>query len=94
MKDRMDEIRSTASPTLPHVWSELEEDLNAEALLERFGARTSDTPVAVWQGKDVLKNPTNAELARAIGLTVDPPHKRTYDLVVVGTGPAGLGATV
>jgi len=79
---------------LPHVWIELEDDPNAEALLERFGAKPSETPVAIWQGKDVLKNPTNAELALAIGLTVDPPRKQTYDLVVVGTGPAGLGAAV
>jgi thioredoxin reductase (NADPH) len=79
---------------LPHVWIELEDDPNAEALLERFGAKPSETPVAIWQGKDVLKNPTNAELAKAIGLTVDPPRKQTYDLVVVGTGPAGLGAAV
>ena len=42
----------------------------------------------------MLKNPTNVELAQAIGLKVDTPHKRTYDLVVVGTGPAGLGAAV
>jgi thioredoxin reductase (NADPH) len=50
--------------------------------------------VTIWQGKDVLKNPTNAELARIIGLMVDAPRGRTYDLVVVGTGPAGLGAAV
>src|SRR5215210_3716844 len=79
---------------LPHVWIELEGDPNAEALLERFGAKPSETPVAIWQGKDVLKNPTNAELAQAIGLTVDAPRKQTYDLVVAGTGPAGLGAAV
>jgi thioredoxin reductase (NADPH) len=79
---------------LPHVWIELEEDLKAEALLERFGAKPSETPVTIWQGEDVLKNPTNAEFARAIGLKVDAPWERTYDLVVVGAGPAGLGASV
>src|SRR5829696_312367 len=79
---------------LPHVWVELEEDPNAEALLERFGTEASETPVTIWQDKDVLKNPTNAELARTIGLKVDLPRKRTYDLVVVGAGPAGLGAAV
>jgi thioredoxin reductase (NADPH) len=80
---------------LPHAWIELEEDRNkAQALLERFGAKPSETPVTIWQGKDVLKNPTNAELARTIGLKVDAPRERTYDLVVVGTGPAGLGAAV
>jgi thioredoxin reductase (NADPH) len=80
---------------LPHAWIELEEDPNkAQALLKRFGAEPAETPVTIWQGKDVLKNPTNAELARAIGLMVDAPQQRTYDLVVVGAGPAGLGAAV
>jgi thioredoxin reductase (NADPH) len=79
---------------LPHVWIELEEDPNAEALLERFGAKPSETPLTIWQGKDVLKNPTNPELARTIGLKVDVPRERTYYLVVVGTGPAGFGAAV
>jgi thioredoxin reductase (NADPH) len=79
---------------LVHGWIELGEDPKAEALLEEFGATPSETPVAIWQGTDVLKNPTNAELARAIGLKVDATPARTYDLVVVGAGPAGLGASV
>src|SRR4028119_1087632 len=80
---------------LPHAWIALEEGpTKAEALLERFGASPAETPVTIWQGKDVLKNPTNAELARIIGLMVDTPRERTYDLVVVGAGPAGLGASV
>jgi thioredoxin reductase (NADPH) len=79
---------------LPLGWIELDEDPKAKALLEEFDAKPSEAPVTIWQGKDVLKNPTNAELARVIGLTVDAPLERTYDLVVVGAGPAGLGASV
>jgi thioredoxin reductase (NADPH) len=79
---------------LPHVWVELEDDPRAEALLERFGAKPSETPVTIWQGEDVLKNPTNIEFARTTGLKLDAPRDRTYDLVVVGAGPAGLGASV
>ncbi|WP_210479342.1 FAD-dependent oxidoreductase [Naasia sp. SYSU D00948] len=80
---------------LPHVWIELEEDSDrADALLARFGATRSETPVAIWQGQEVLRNPTNAELGRVMGLTVDFPRNRTYDLVVVGAGPAGFGAAV
>jgi thioredoxin reductase (NADPH) len=56
--------------------------------------KLSETPVTIWQGKDVLKNPTNAELARDIGLKVDAPWELIYDLVVVGAGPAGFGASV
>src|SRR5215212_3251343 len=80
---------------VPYVWIELEENPNkAQALLGRFGAKPSETPVTVWQGEDVLKNPTNLEFARTTGLEVDAPLERTYDLVVVGAGPAGLGASV
>ena len=79
---------------VPHVWIELEEGPEAEALLGRLGAKPSETPVTVWQGEDVLKNPTNLEFARATGLEVAAPLQRTYDLVVVGAGPAGLGASV
>jgi thioredoxin reductase (NADPH) len=79
---------------VPHVWMKLGEDPQAEALLGRLGAKPSETPVTVWQGEDVLKNPTNLEFARATGLEVAAPLQRTYDLVVVGAGPAGLGASV
>jgi thioredoxin reductase (NADPH) len=79
---------------VPHVWMGLEDDPRAGALLERLDAKPSETPVTVWQGEDVLKNPTNLQFARATGLKVDAPLQRTYDLVVVGAGPAGLGASV
>ena len=80
---------------LPHVWIELEQDRDtAENLLKRFGVEPSETPVAIWQGEDVLKNPPNPVLARAMGLKIDLPRERTYDLVVVGAGPAGFGAAV
>jgi thioredoxin reductase (NADPH) len=79
---------------VPHVWVELEGDPRSGALLARLGAEPSETPVTVWQGEDVLKNPTNLEFARTTGLEVDAPLQRTYDLVVVGAGPAGLGASV
>jgi thioredoxin reductase (NADPH) len=79
---------------VPHVWIEMEEDPRAGALLARLGAKPTETPVTVWQGEDVLKNPTNLEFARTTGLEVGAPLQRTYDLVVVGAGPAGLGASV
>jgi thioredoxin reductase (NADPH) len=79
---------------VPHVWMGLEDDPRAEGLLERLGATPSETPVTVWQGEDVLKNPTNQQFAHATGLEVDAPLQKTYDLVVIGAGPAGLGASV
>jgi thioredoxin reductase (NADPH) len=81
---------------LPHDWIELEEDgERAGALLERFGVPPRETPVAIWLDEtNVMKNPSNAELARTIGLDVDTSRELMYDLIVVGAGPAGLAAAV
>jgi thioredoxin reductase (NADPH) len=81
---------------LPHAWLDLEEDENAREVLGDFGVEPSDaskTPVAIWHGK-ALRNPSNSEVARWIGLDVDTSGDETYDLIVVGAGPTGLAATV
>ncbi|BBZ25863.1 thioredoxin reductase [Mycolicibacterium madagascariense] len=78
---------------LPHRWFDLERDAGAERLLQRFGITTQDTPVVIWGGA-VLRNPSNAELARRVGLSVPDATPEEADVVVVGAGPAGLGAAV
>ncbi|MGB3633827.1 MAG: FAD-dependent oxidoreductase [Rubrobacteraceae bacterium] len=78
---------------LPHAWLDFEEENGADDVLKEFGVERSETPVAIWHGR-TLKNPSNAEVARTIGLDVDSSGERTYDLIVVGAGPAGLAATV
>jgi thioredoxin reductase (NADPH) len=79
---------------LPHRWVDLERDAEAEALLQRLGVPPQDTPVVIWRGTEVLRNPSPAELARVLGLRRDDPHRELCDLVVVGAGPAGLAASV
>lgn len=78
---------------LPHRWFDLERDPQAERLLQRFGVTAQDTPVVIWGGM-VLRNPSNAELARRVGLPVPDALPGEADVVVVGAGPAGLGAAV
>ncbi|MFF7851156.1 FAD-dependent oxidoreductase [Streptomyces lavendulocolor] len=79
---------------LPHRWVDLERDKEAEALLRRFSIRPEETPVVLWQGERLLRNPSNAELARLIGLPAPSPENERYDVMVVGAGPAGLAAAV
>ncbi|WP_405551145.1 FAD-dependent oxidoreductase [Streptomyces sp. NBC_01171] len=79
---------------LPHRWVDLEKDKEAEALLRRFGIRPEETPVVIWQGERVLRNPSNAELARLIGLPAPAPEAGRCEVMVVGAGPAGLAASV
>jgi len=79
---------------IPHAFIDLEEDESAEALLRCFGVAPTETPVVIWRGGEVLRNPSNEGLARAIGLGVELLPDETYDLIVVGAGPAGLAASV
>jgi thioredoxin reductase (NADPH) len=78
---------------LPHVWIDLEEDEGAEALLRQAGVAPAETPVVIV-GHVVLRNPSVAEVAAAVGHVPQPNGADVYDLVVVGAGPAGLAASV
>nr|WP_227463108.1 MULTISPECIES: cyclic nucleotide-binding domain-containing thioredoxin-disulfide reductase [unclassified Nocardia] len=79
---------------LPHRWIDLERDDRAEQLLRSLDVSPEDTPVVIWHGEKVLRNPTNAELARIVGLPVPDAAQDVSDLIVVGAGPAGLAASV
>jgi len=79
---------------LPHRWIDLEEDKEAEALLRQLGVSPEETPVVIWRGEHLLRNPGNAELARVIGLRAPRSPESHCDLVIVGAGPAGLAAAV
>lgn len=78
---------------MPHTWIDLERDAEADGLLRGLGVEASDTPVVSWSGQ-LLRNPTNQELAAKMGLGVAGPQPALCDMVVVGAGPAGLAAAV
>jgi thioredoxin reductase (NADPH) len=79
---------------LPHHWVDLESDPAAEELLRHLGVAPEETPVVIWRGMRVLRNPSNAELAELSGSDASAPVDGVCDLVVVGAGPAGLAAAV
>jgi len=79
---------------LAHGWIDLDNDPAAVALLDSAGAHPGDTPIVLLEGTDVLRNPSNAQLAQAVGITGEPAWGRTYDLIVIGAGPGGLAAAV
>ena len=79
---------------LPHKFIDLEKDEDAETLLRELGVKREETPIVIWDGRRVLRNPSNAELAGTIGLPVPSTDEIVCDLLVVGAGPAGLAAAV
>src|SRR5262245_25831684 len=78
-----------------HPYQRLTEtDADAKALIERFHVDTGQLPIVLCPGGQLLRNPTEPELARCIGLLGPIDANRLYDVIVVGAGPAGLATAV
>jgi len=80
--------------TRPYVNIDIEHDADAKALLERFHVRSDDIPVVVCRGGELLKNPSNADVAQRLGMNSPAADDRVHDLLIIGAGPAGLAAAV
>jgi thioredoxin reductase (NADPH) len=78
----------------PHRQFDTERDPDAGGFLECFELKPEQLPVLILPGDVVLRNPSNAELADALGLTETLDPAVVYDVAVVGAGPAGLAAAV
>ena len=78
---------------MPYHWVDLEDDEEADALLQALGVEPGETPVVV-SGAGVLRNPSNAEVGRLLGLGSGGAPPPMCDLVIVGCGPAGLAAAL
>ncbi len=77
---------------IPHAFLDLESDTDAEQLLRALSVTPAETPLLL-SGPLAMRNPTNREVAAALNLrTVS--RDEVCDTVVVGAGPAGLGAAV
>jgi thioredoxin reductase (NADPH) len=67
---------------------------DAKALIERYAPEPRDLPLAVCPNGSVLKNPSETELARCLGMVRRDAADRTFDVGIVGAGPAGLATAV
>ena len=78
----------------PYSFIDLDQDEDAQVLLDRFHINEGDVPVLICRGETILRNPTNQQIADCLGFNeaIDQIHVR--DLVIVGAGPSGLAAAV
>ncbi|HJY71028.1 MAG TPA: FAD-dependent oxidoreductase, partial [Streptosporangiaceae bacterium] len=90
---RSSEVREfLARNQVPYRWYNNDEP-EGQRLLEAAHADGLSLPVVITPDGDPLIEPTDAELAARVGLATTPA-KDFYDLIVIGGGPAGLGAAV
>ncbi|GLY74345.1 fused response regulator/thioredoxin-disulfide reductase [Actinoallomurus iriomotensis] len=81
-----------ARNSVPYRWYSVDEPEGCR-LLEAAGLGSGDIPVVITPDGKALRAPTGAEIAAVVGLSTEPAAE-FYDLIVIGGGPAGLGAAV
>jgi thioredoxin reductase (NADPH) len=90
---RCSEVREfLARNQVPYRWYNSDEP-EGERLLAAAAADGHTLPVVITPDGEPLIEPSDAELASRVGLATTP-SKDFYDLIVIGGGPAGLGAAV
>jgi thioredoxin reductase (NADPH) len=79
-----------------HPYQSLDPDKDscARTLVERFEVTSEELPIVLCPGGQLLRNPTESQLARCVGLVGPIDSDRLYDVVVIGAGPAGLATAV
>ena len=79
---------------IPHVLLDSDEDADARLVIERYAPSPEEFPLVVCPDGSVLRNPTEGELARCIGMLDTDDDQNVFDVVVAGAGPAGLATAV
>ena len=80
---------------VPFVWRDSERSDADQAAAELVaGLAPADLPLVRLPGGPELRGPTTGQLSRALGIGRELEAREEVDLLVIGAGPAGLGAAV
>jgi thioredoxin reductase (NADPH) len=78
---------------IPYQWLDIEQDDQARALVESLEMEEYRLPVVFFPDGSQLVQPDHLSLAEKVGLQTQATSP-SFDLVIIGAGPAGLGAAV
>jgi len=78
---------------IPYRWVDIEQDKEGEAYVLQRNNGKRIIPTVVFEDNSFLVEPSNAELAKKLGLKTEA-SKTYYDLIIIGGGPSGLTAAI
>jgi len=78
---------------IPYKWVDIEQDKDGETYVLQKNEGKRIIPTIVFEDDTFLVEPSNAELAKKLGLKTEA-KKVYYDLIIIGGGPAGLTAAI
>jgi len=78
---------------IPYQWLDIESDSEAKKLVDDLQKGEKKLPAVFFPDGNVLFDPDYQTLAKQVGLKTEASAPY-YDLIIIGGGPAGLGAAV
>jgi len=78
----------------PFLRLDPEQDSCGQALVDRFQVDERALPIVLCPSGKLLRNPTEDQLARCLGLVGPIDPEKLFDVAIIGTGPAGLATAV
>jgi thioredoxin reductase (NADPH) len=78
---------------VPYKWVDIEQDKAAEEYVLKRNNGKRIIPTIVFDDGTILVEPSNAELAKKLGLKTEA-SRTYYDLIIIGGGPAGLTTAI
>ncbi|MCB0163689.1 MAG: FAD-dependent oxidoreductase [Anaerolineae bacterium] len=85
--------RFLSEQQIDYEWVDIEQNKEAQAYVEEINEGKRIIPTIVIDDDSVLVEPSNAELAEKLGLSITDPHD-FHDVTIIGAGPAGLTAAI
>lgn len=85
--------RFLSEQQIDYEWVDIEQNQEGQAYVEEINDGKRIIPTIVFDDDSILVEPSNAELAEKLGLSITDPHD-FHDVTIIGAGPAGLTAAI